>query len=250
MSNGRRGLQYLLGFISLTVMWYLAAAYTKSPALPFPHRIASEILIQLSHQEIYRHIASSLFRMFSGTSLALAAGIPIGIILGRLKQADSIVSPMLYFLYPIPKISLLPVLMIFLGIGELPKITLIALIVVFPIILSVRDAVIQLSGRYLELARMLDLSAGQIISRIICPGILPRVLSSIRVSLGIALSALFFAENLATSYGLGYFIMNSWIMAHYVRMYSGILILGLTGIILYSCLDILEKLTIPWIKHT
>ncbi|MFW6363757.1 MAG: ABC transporter permease [Spirochaeta sp.] len=239
----------LHGMLLLLILWYIAAALIQSPIVPVPHRVLLPALQELPQPATLLHIASSLYRIICGILLALLFGIPAGIISGRSRLLDGIISPLLYLLYPIPKIAFLPVFMVILGIGDISKIALITVIIFFPITVFIRDGVQRISQTYIELAMVLSLSQKEILRSIIFPGILPDIFSAIRISLGISLSVLFFSENIAASHGLGFMIMNSWIMAHYTGMYAGIVYLSLLGILLYRLLDRIEISLTPWTRQ-
>jgi NitT/TauT family transport system permease protein len=110
---------------------------------------------------------------------------------------------------------------------------LIAVIIFFPASVTIRDGVKEISVQYLELAQAYHLTQTQILRDILWPFILPRIFSSLRITLGISLSVLFISENYAATYGLGYYIMNNWVMAQYVGMYAGIVLLSLLGLTMY-----------------
>jgi NitT/TauT family transport system permease protein len=177
--------------------------------------------------------------------LALLVAIPSGLAIGHLKRLDRILSPTLYLLYPLPKIAFLPVFMVLFGIGDLSKIILIAVIIFFPATLTIRDGVKEMPFQYLELAQAYHLTSRQVLTDIIWPSILPRIFSSLRITVGISLSVLFVSETYAATYGLGYTIMNNWVMANYVGMYAGIVLLSLLGLLLYIVIDKVEQLVIP-----
>ncbi len=241
-------MKYLHGALLVVLLWYLLAVLIASPIVPYPHRVAVFLAGSLTHQSTYLHLLYSLYRMACGIALALFCAIPVGMLTGKIRAMDQLVSPMLYLLYPLPKIAFLPVFMVLFGIGDASKIILIAVIIFFPAAVTIRDGVREISREYLELARAYHLTGIQVIRDILWPGILPRVFSSLRITLGISLSVLFISENYAAVYGLGYYIMNSWIMAHYISMYAGIILLSLLGLGLYMLIDFLEKKAVPW-KH-
>ncbi|AFG37904.1 ABC transporter permease [Spirochaeta africana] len=236
----------LHGVAVLTAVWYAAAVLIRSPIIPQPHLVALQTLQDLSRPATMLHLASSLYRILAGLALALTTGVPTGIAAARSRLFGRSITPLLYLLYPVPKIALLPVFMVLLGIGDAAKIALIAVIIFFPIAVAVRDGVQRISARYMELVRVLHLTQREILGRIILPGILPDIFSALRISLGISLSVLFFSENIATGYGLGFLIMNSWIMADYLGMYAGIVLLSSLGVMLYRLLDILQNKLMPW----
>jgi ABC-type nitrate/sulfonate/bicarbonate transport system permease component len=238
--------QLLKGFAVLLLLWYLIALILQSPVVPFAHTVFFRLLTLLGEKTILIHGLSSFFRIAAAIFMAMVTGIAAGVLAGKHEALENIISPVLYILYPIPKIALLPVFLVLLGIGELSKIALITVILFFPIAISVRDSVDAVSRQYLQLAQSLRLSGYQVLKEIILPGILPGVFSVLRVSVGISLSVLFFSENFATRFGLGHFIMNAWIMADYVEMYAGIIVLSTMGVLLYTGIDLAEKKLLPW----
>lgn len=238
-------MKYLKGTALLVVLWYLAAWMVDAPIIPYPHLVLAHTATGIMKEHTLRHLQFSLYRMLSGLAVALCLAIPTGMIAGRVKSLDHVVSPLLYLLYPLPKIAFLPVFMVLFGIGDLSKIILIATIVFFPAAVTIRDGVRDIPGQFIELARAYHLSPRQVIGDIIWPAILPRIFSSLRITVGIALSVLFISENFAATYGLGYHIMNNWIMANYIGMYSGIVLLSLLGLGLYLTIDLVERWVIP-----
>ncbi|MDT4762054.1 ABC transporter permease [Sphaerochaeta sp. PS] len=238
-------MKYLRGSLVVLVAWYLLALAVHSPIIPYPHAVFVFLLRSMQKSKTYLHLAFSLYRILMGMALALLFAIPTGMVAGRTKRLDQIISPVLYLLYPLPKIAFLPVFMVLFGIGELSKIILIAVIIFFPAAVTIRDGVKEIPPDYLQLAQAYHLSPKQVTRALIWPAILPRIFSSLRITLGISLSVLFISENYASTFGLGYYIMNNWIMAQYVGMYAGIVLLSLLGLALYVALDGLERLVIP-----
>lgn len=235
------------GVIILLVIWSILGFMLNQPIIPMPTVVFKQFLTEMKTGILFIHLFVSIFRIIISLIISLSLGVPIGIITGRVKKIDEIFSPILYLLYPIPKIAFLPILMVLFGLGNTPKIFLISLILFFPITIAVRDRTKQLPKQYNHLAKIFGLTKKQTLFEITLPGILPAILSSIRISIGISLSVLFFSENFATVYGIGYYIMNSWIMIDYAKMYVGIIMLSFTGLFLYSALDFLERKLIPWV---
>lgn len=234
------------GMVLIIILWYVGAIIMRHPVIPLPHLVIGQFIESLFTKELYTHLSSSLFRVLLGSIIAIAIGLPLGIISGKSKKVDAIISPLLYLLYPLPKIAFLPVFMVLLGIGNLSKIALIATIILFPTAVSIRDGIKELMSEYHMLSSAFHLTKREIYTHILLPGIIPRLFSSIRITLGISLSVLFISENFATTTGLGYYIMNNWVMANYIGMYVGIMTLGLLGLILYVCLEIIEYRVVPY----
>lgn len=238
-------MRYVRGLSVVVILWYLLAWAVHQPIIPYPHLVLSYTVRSMLSDHTYLHLLWSLYRIIAGMFAALVFAVPTGMMAGRTKGLDQIISPVLYLLYPLPKIAFLPVFMVLFGIGDLSKIVLIAVIIFFPAAVTVRDGVKEISPQFLELARAYHLTSKQVLKDILWPAILPRIFSSLRITVGISLSVLFISENYAATYGLGYYIMNSWVMAQYVGMYSGIVLLSLLGLALYALIDKTERLAIP-----
>ena len=238
-------MRYLRGFLVVLFFWYALALLVSGPIIPYPHVVFAHLLASMIEAKNHLHLLFSFYRILMGTVVALLFAIPSGLAIGRVKRLDRVLSPTLYLLYPLPKIAFLPVFMVLFGIGDLSKIILIAVIIFFPATLTIRDGVKQIPFQYLELAQAYHLTFRQVLTDIIWPSILPRFFSSLRITVGISLSVLFVSETYASTYGLGYTIMNNWVMANYVGMYGGIVLLSLLGLLLYIVIDKVEQLVIP-----
>lgn len=234
------------GILLVLAAWYGLHFAVDSNIVPSPHNTLVA-LFKLVNSGLLLHMLYSLYRITASVSIAILAGVPLGLWTGLSKRADSILSPVIYILYPVPKAAMLPVLMLLLGLGDLSKIMLIITIIVFQILIAVRDGVREIPGDLRMSVKSLGLSRGQTYIHLVLPAILPKLISALRTCVGISFSILFFAENFATSYGIGYFIMNSWTMVNYTDMFAGITALSLMGIVLFLLIDKAEHKLCPWV---
>lgn len=234
-------LTFIQGFFILNLLWYIAAKALKIPALPVPQKIYSS-LGRVVSDKLYIHLGYSLFRISSAIIISLIIGLAIGILMGYSKLWNSLLNPLVYFTYPIPKISLLPVIMLLFGLREKSKIIMIVLIIVFQIIIAVRDAVLNIPKETYHALKSMGASKFQMFLYITLPAAFSEILTSVRIALGTAISVLFFTEVYGTRYGLGYFIMDAWMRIDYIEMYCGIVVVSLLGFILFASIDTLEGL--------
>jgi NitT/TauT family transport system permease protein len=239
-------LRALYGALIIIVFWYVMHITLRSGIIPGPYETAVEFA-RLLGGELPAHIGVSFFRIAAAVGLSLAVGVPMGLWAGLNSSADAVVSPIAYILYPIPKIAFLPVFLVILGMGNVSKIILIFTIIIFQVLLSVRDGVKEIPGELFYSVKTLGLSRCQIYTNLVLPAVLPKIMSSLRTSIGVSIAVLFFGENFATSYGIGYFIMNAWAMVDYVGMFAGILALSIMGILIFMFIDFLERKLCPWI---
>ena len=237
----------LMGFACFLLVWQILHLLLNTHTIPSPlDTIAYFFSIPLV---LLQHAGASLLRVLAAVGISLLLGIPAGLLLGVNPTIKRVFSPLLYFIYPIPKIAFLPVFMILFGLGNTSKILMIIFIIVFQIMLSVRDGVAQIEPVYFKVMNSFCVSPWQRYRFLIVPAMLPQLFSGLRISIGISLASLFFAENYATQFGIGYFILSAWTKMDYVEMFSGILSLGFIGILLFYLLDRLESVCVPWQKH-
>lgn len=237
----------LVGFLSFLVLWELFHLFLKTHTIPSP--LETGIYMLSVPADLLMHCTASTLRVAAALGISLILGVPAGILLGVNKTCKRLFSPLLYFIYPIPKVAFLPVFMLLLGLGNTSKIILVVWIIVFQIMLSVRDGVEQIEPLYFKVMDSFCVTAGQRYRYLILPAVLPQLFTGLRISIGISLASLFFAENYATSYGIGYYILSAWTKMNYAEMFSGILALGFVGILLFKGLDKLESACAPWLKR-
>ena len=237
----------LAGFIGFLFLWQILHLLLRTHTIPSPlETLAYFVSVPLV---LLKHAGASILRVATAVGISLVLGIPAGLLLGVNKTCRRLFSPLLYFIYPIPKIAFLPVFMLLFGLGNTSKIMLILFIIVFQIMLSVRDGVSQIDPVYFKVMDSFCVSQRQQYRYLIFPAVLPYLFSGLRISIGISLASLFFAENYATQFGIGYYILSAWTKMNYVEMFGGILALGFVGILLFYLLDRLERLCIPWQKQ-
>ncbi len=236
---------FIKGFIILNILWYIFSLIMNSRILPSPLKIYAN-LPNLLKNNFYIHIFASLYRVGIGLLIAFIIGITIGLIMGYSDKVNKLLNPLIYFTYPIPKMALLPIAMTLGGLGDVSKITMIVLITVFPIIVSVRDAVINISKENYNMLLSLGAKRLELFYHVTFPSILPDILTNMRLSIGTAFSILFFSEGYGTSKGVGYFIQDAWSRINYIDLYSGILILSILGLILFILIDYIENIVCRW----
>jgi hypothetical protein len=185
-------------------------------------------------------------RIVLGLFAAVAVGYPVGVLMGHFPRVNRLFAPVLYMTYPVPKIALLPVVMLLFGVGETSKLLLVFLIIVFQVIVGVRDAVAAIPSETYAPLRVLGASFPQIMRHIIVPASLPKFITAVRVAMATAISVLFFTETFGTQYGIGCYIMDAWLRVNYLDMYAGIVVLSTMGLMLFILLDFAERRLCAW----
>lgn len=236
---------FLQGFLSINLIWYIAFLATDTTVIPNPvtvYRNFGNVLTD--HMAI--HILYSLRRIGIGLAFSLMIGVLIGILMAYSKKMNRILYPLIYLSYPIPKTALLPIAMLVWGMRDGSKIMIMFLVIVFQVIVSVRDSVSNIDPTMYQVIRSTGANRAQIIWHVTLPAILPQLLTSIRVSLGAAVSILFFVEGYGTKYGMGYYILDAWSRINYIDMYIGIITISVIGFALFVAIDFIANQLCKW----
>ena len=236
---------FIQGFLSVNLIWLIAYLLTNTSVIPNPLRVYQSFPIVLKDHMLI-HILYSLRRIGMGLALSLIIGIPIGILLAYSKKANRILYPLIYFSYPIPKTALLPIAMLLLGMRDGSKVVIMLLVLVFQVIISVRDSIQTIDKSMYQVIKSIGANKLTIIRHVTLPAILPNLFTSLRVSLGAALSILFFVEGYGTTYGIGYYIQDAWARINYIEMYIGIITIAIVGFLLFVGVDYLAYRICKW----
>ena len=237
----------LLAVVGLLAFWQLASMIINKPVLPPPWGVLRAFVLALP-QELGRHMLVSAWRVVASIAVAIAFAVPVGLGLGLSPTANRLAAPIIYLLYPIPKIVFLPVILLLLGIGNLSKIFVISLILFFQMLVVVRDEAANLRPELIASVRSLGAGRRALFRYVYLPACLPAVLTSLRVSIGTAIAVLFFAESFATTSGLGYYIIiETWGRLDYAEMYAGVVAMSLLGLTLYFAVDSIQRRICPWL---
>ena len=237
----------LFAVVTLLLLWQLAAWLVDRPILPAPLAVGRVFLSELS-QGLLDHFVVSLWRVLASTMLSIFIAAPLGLILGQSQRLNKLISPLIYLVYPIPKVVFVPVVLLFLGLGDAPKIVIIFLILFFQILVLVRDQAASLRPELLLSVRSLGAGRRALFRYVYLPASLPAILTALRQSVGTAVAVLYIAELFATQKGLGYYIyLNGSTLFNYQAMYAGIIAMSLLGLGLYFSVDWLEHRLCPWL---
>lgn len=238
--------ELFLGIAGLLILWQIAALLVQNPLLPGPIEVAAVFVSELN-RGLAMHFLASMWRVLVSVILAIAVAAPIGLLLGQSARLNRLVAPVIYVLYPIPKIVFLPIILLLLGIGDLPKVFIIFLILFFQILVLVRDSALNIEPKMLLSVRSLGAGRRALYRYVYFPASLPAILTALRQSLGTAVAVLYIAELFATQRGLGYYIyLNGNTLFNYPAMYAGVVAMSLLGLGLYFSVDWIEKRVCPW----
>jgi taurine transport system permease protein len=237
-----------LAFAVIIALWEAASLTRLLPALfmPAPHEVIAALRDLLASGKFAAHISASLQRVLIGWLIGTSTGLVIGFLMGVFTLARSVGLPVVSALFPIPKIALLPLLILWFGIGEPSKYATIALGVFFPTVVSTFSAVDNVPRNLIRMAQSFGLSTSSIIFKVVFPGALPGILAGFRISSSIALILLVSAEMIGTQVGIGAFILGAGNLMQTDQLVAGVVLLSLLGLSISALLSAAEKFLLRW----
>jgi len=230
----------------LVAAWALAAQLVHRPFLPGPWETFARLATLLASGTLGPHLGASTWRVVLASVLAFVPATALGLAAGLSPRVDAVVRPLLYLVHPLPKVVFLPLFFLFLGLGDEPKVALVAFIVFSQLAVASRDGARRLPAGLLDQMRTLGARRRHLWAHVVVPGVLPELFSALRVALGTSVAVLFFAESFASVSGLGWFIVDAWGRVDYTDMNAAIVALALLGAALLGAVDLLERWLCPW----
>jgi NitT/TauT family transport system permease protein len=236
----------LLAVIGLLAIWQIAALILNTDSFPSALESIRAIPAILSDRGDLINILASLRRMAIGLSLAVILAIPLGLMMGRSRAVASFFNPLLMVIYPVPKAALMPVIMLWLGVGDVSKTLVIFLGVSLPIIYHSFQGAKAVEEKMLWSGAAMGMSAAQRMVRIVLPAALPEILTGCRTGLVLALITMVTSEMIARQSGAGNILFNALDMAQYDTVFAMIIIIGAMGIILDAAFEKLRGALVKW----
>jgi NitT/TauT family transport system permease protein len=241
----------VLSPLALLALWELLvrAHVLDARFFPAPSAIAGNFVAFARSGELASNLLITLQRILVGFVLGAIPGIAVGLLMGVSRFARAALEPVVAVLYPIPKIALIPLVLLVFGLGEAGKYALVAIGVFFVMSINTQAGVRQLSPTLLETARAFRLRGATLYARVLLPAALPNVFAGIKLSIGIAIVLAVAAELRAANSGLGFVIWNAWETLQVERMYVALVVVSLLGYALSLAGDALERWAVPWRSH-
>ncbi|MBL8672536.1 MAG: ABC transporter permease [Alphaproteobacteria bacterium] len=245
---GRSAWAAAAAFAALLAAWHLASATGVLPALfmPSPGAVGIALWRLAESGALAQHVAVSLQRIALGWSLGVGAGLACGIAMGLFTLARAAGLPVAMALFPIPKIALLPLFILWLGIGEASKLATIGLGVFFPTVVGAMAAVDNVPRSLVRMGQSFGLPPWRIVFSIVLPGALPGILAGFRISAAIALILLVSAEMIGAQFGIGAFILAAGNLMQTDQLLAGVALLSVLGLAIGALLTALERTLLRW----
>lgn len=237
---------------AILLLWWLVAQTGSVPHLflPTPAEVlATAVLIfqeGYANGTLWEHVSASLTRILSALGIAVALGVPVGLLMGLNRWAKGILDTPIEFYWPLPPLAYLPLMIIWLGIGETSKIALLTLAMFAPIVLSAQAGVRSLPIERVNAALTLGANRWQLFCEVVLPSALPEILTGIRIALGVGWGTLVAAELIASTRGIGYMTMSA---SHFLAtdaVFVGIGIIAACAFSFSLAMRLLERALVPW----
>ena len=234
--------------VGLLVLWEAFARIGWVPVLflPSPVGVVREGAEMLVSGEILVHVAASLKRLVAGFALGAALGVAVGVTVGFFSIAEAVGTPVIAATFPIPKIALLPLLILWLGLGEASKVAVIALGVFFPMAINTFTGVRQADPLLVRAAVSFGARRWSVIRKVVLPSALPMIFAGLRLGAGTALLLLVAAEMIAVESGIGFLVLHAGNLMQTTKLMVGIVLLSLLGVLSHWTLNRVERVAIPW----
>ena len=242
------GYASVLGILGILAVWEtVCRAGVVSPLfLPSPSSIVTVGWDMLLSGEIFENVWASLQRILVGYAIGAGVGIVVGLLLGFSRWIDAMLTPVVYSIYPIPKIALLPLFILWLGIGELPKFTIIALGVFFPVVINTYAGVRHVDPILIKAAVTFGSGHINVIRKVMLPASLPTIFAGLKLAAGTSLILLIAAEMIAAQKGIGAMILHYGNLMMTTKLMVGVVVLSILGLVFNRSLGWLERKLLPW----
>lgn len=236
------------GPAALLLVWeILSRTETIDPLFwPAPSSLWGTTISLFTERGLLADIGISLYRILMGFVIGALPGIILGLAMGLFWPVRVFLMPIASAIYAIPKIAILPLVIIAFGIGELSKIMIVAISIFFLVALNTMSGVLSIDSQFRDVARNLGASRWELFWTVALPGSLPAIFTGLRLSLGFALVVIVGAEFLAADKGVGFMIWQSYQTLRIQQMFVGLVITGIMGWALTLVIDALERIVVPW----
>jgi ABC-type nitrate/sulfonate/bicarbonate transport system permease component len=217
--------------------------------VPPPSAVVARFVDLVQTGVLWTDVSITLFRVAAGYTLGVLPGIAIGLLMAMFKPLRYVLDPLVAAIFPIPKIALMPLLLLAFGIGEMSKVVLVAIATFFPVLISTYAGAANIENIYLDAAKNFGANAGMMFREVVFFGALPQIFAGLRLALGTSFLVIVAAEFVSADTGIGQLIWSSWQVLQVDRMFVGIVLIGVLGVVSTSILQEIERRLLPWRKR-
>lgn len=235
-------------FVAIFVIWQLVAVSgcVKELFLPSPVKVIQDIFSKVKVGTLWTDMGTSVFRITMGFIISVVAGVPLGILCGSFKPVESVIAPICEFVRYMPVPAFVPLVIVWCGIGEAAKIAIVFLGCFFQLVLMIADDTRSVSDDLLSSSYTLGTSRWTTITKVLIPAMAPKMMLTLRMMIGWGWTYLTVAELVASNSGLGYSILKAQRFLHTASIFSGIIVIGILGLITDRLFAFAIKKMFPW----
>ena len=247
VAQRRRGVGIAV-FVVLILLaeWGTRTGFISQLTLPRPSDVLFTFQDLYQSGLLFKHLVPSLTRLVVGAFIGASLGIAVGVLIGLFSLARAGLVPLVAAVFPIPKIALLPLFVIWFGIDEASKYALIAFGTFTPTVVATYAAVDNVDRTLIRMGQSFGLGWRSIVGKIVLPGAMPGILSGLRISLTIAIILLVAAEMLGAEYGIGAYILQAGSLYDLERLFAGVVILSVLGVLVSAGIAAVERRVLRW----
>jgi sulfonate transport system permease protein len=248
----KRSIKRLTGGVvfpaAILLLWWLGSDQNiwNAYVIPAPCKVIKALKDMAMDGSLIRHMGASFFRVFTGFAISVITAVPMGFLMGLSSRSRRWFDPTLDFLRHVPPLAVMPMLILWFGIGEISKIVVVVMATFFPILLNTQEGVVSCDESLLEVGRVFRMSRRRRFREILVPSALPSILVGMRLGLGYSWRSLIGAELIAASSGIGYMIHDAEQLSRSDVIVTGVILMGVIGSLSdWGFLKLSSKL-VPW----
>ncbi len=245
----RDNLLRLASLIVVLGVWEIYGRSVNPILFTYPSAVAQAAVTIIGSGELWKYLSASLIVFVQGLALAIAVGIPLGVLMARFHLVDAVAEMYINALYALPTVAIVPLLVLWFGFDTLAKTVIVFLFTVFPIILNTYQGVRNVEGNLLEVARSFCSSERRLWTDVVIPSALPYILVGLRLAVGRGLVGIVIADFYTAISGIGYLIVQYANNFQTAKLFVPILVLMLLGVVLTELLKRIEKWLTPWLSQ-
>lgn len=232
----------------LLAIWEMAAVvgWMDIRFFPAPSAIFIGLWQMLMTGELWTHISVSVTRIVIGFVAGAIPGIVIGLAMGMSTTLRAVVQPLVHATFPIPKLAILPLLILIFGMGEMSKYAIIALSVIYMALINAYEGVRDIPPIYLDVGDNFGANRRMMFWDVALPGALPQIIAGLKIGMGVSLLVIVAAEFVGAKSGIGFLIWNSWQIFEVEKMYVGLMVTALLGFVSAALFNLMEHILLPW----
>jgi ABC-type nitrate/sulfonate/bicarbonate transport system permease component len=222
------------------------AGWLDARFVPPPSAVVLRFFDLVQSGELWKDVSITLFRVGAGYAVGVIPGVAVGLLMAMFRPLRYVLDPLVAAIYPIPKIALMPLLLLAFGIGELSKVALVAIATFFPVLISTYAGAANIENIYLDAAKNFGAGPSMMFREVVFFGALPQIFAGLRLALGTSFLVIVAAEFVSADTGIGQLIWSSWQVLQVDRMFVGIVLIGVLGVVSTAILQEIEHRLMPW----